>query len=518
VIASTEGRIARWKRDGLSFLGDVLRLPDGSSYGGSLDDWQRADFGAAFSTDKNIWWERPRGHSKTMDSAAFGLHHLLSAPGRRAFIAAVDRDQAGLAHDSLRGFIQRSDLLRSALKVDRFKVTAPSTDSTLEVLAADAASSWGLRPSLVVVDEFSQWRGDPAEEFFHALFSSLGKVAGARMLIATTSGWDKTSLAWKMREQMRDDPAWVFSRIGQMASWVSPEFLEQQRRILPAHVFARLHENLWTESGGAYLSFAEVSDIFSASLSPVLDCKRGEHFVGVDIGLSGDATAVSVLHAGKDGEIAIHDIRTWRGTRADKVRLSDVEVWIRDAVKRFSGCTVFADPWQAVGMVQRLSERGVRCRESTFTQSYRAHIFSNLLELVRARRLRCFPHGVLKDELLRLEFKEVSGNLRVDHPSGGHDDHVVATAMAALAAVQAGRPGDILRVVSIDGDDDEGDLIRQAASRAKMMGEDPAAAQRREAERQEQLATEREETAREQRIQQRVEALRGAGADLFTNG
>ena len=427
-------RIATWRTHGLSFLEDVLTLPDGRSYGASLDGWQRDAFGAAFVPGQNLWWERPRAHSKTMDAAALALHHLLSGPGRRVYFAAVDRDQAALAHDSLRGFIQRSELLQASLRVDRWKVTAPSTDSTLEVLAADAASSWGLRPSLVIADELSQWRGDAAEELFYSLYSALGKVPGARMVVATTAGWDRTSLCWKLRGQVMGDPAWVFSRIGQCASWVSPDFLEQQCRLLPEHVYRRLHRNEWTEAGGAYLTYEEVSDIFDPGLHLLPECQDGQHYLAVDIGLSGDATAVCVLHRGDI--LSVDDLHTWRGTRRDKVDLGDVEAWIGEATRRFSQVKVYVDPWQAVGMLQRLKERGVSCEEATFTAAYRGHLFQNLLELVRGRRLRCFPHEALKDELLRLEFREVGGNLRVDHPVGGHDDHAVSVAMAALAAVQ----------------------------------------------------------------------------------
>lgn len=435
----------RWRRDGLAFLGDLLTLPDGRSYGAALDDWQREDFGAAFGSSKHLWWERPRGHSKTMDAGGFALHHLLSAPGRRAYFAAVDRDQAALAHDSLRGFIQRSPLLRAALKVDRWRVTAPSTGAALEVLSADAASSWGLRPSLVVCDELSMWRGDAAQEFFYSLYSALGKVPDARMLIATTAGWDRTSLCWKLREQLQGDPAWAFSRIGQCASWVSPDFLEQQRRILPEHVYRRLHANEWTEAGGAYLTYAEVEGIFG--VERVLSCQEGSHYLGLDIGLSGDATAACVLHREGDA-VLVHDLATWQGTRSEKVRLGDVEVWVLDAAQnRYSAAVLHADPWQAVGTLQRLRDQGVRCEEATFSQQYRGHVFQNLLELVRGGRLRCFPHPVLKDEMLALEFREVGGNLRVDHPSGGHDDHVVSVAVAALAA-SACRSGPLLPVLS----------------------------------------------------------------------
>ena len=459
MTTDTRSRIARWRADGLAFLQDVLTLPDGGSYGAALDPWQREDFAAAFESSSNIWWERPRAHSKTMDAAAFALHHLLSGPGRRVYFAAVDRDQAALAHDSTSGFTHRSDLLRDALKVDRWRVSAPSTGSALEVLAADAASSWGLRPSLVIVDELQAWRGEAAEELFWSLFSALGKVPGARMLVATTAGWDRTSLCWKLREQVRDDPGWVFSRRGQCASWVDPAFLEQQRRLLPEHVYRRLHENEWTEAGGAYLTYAEVEGIFDATMRPVLSCSQRPHYIGLDVGLSGDATAVAVVHRGSDG-VAVHQIATWQGTRGAKVQLGAVEEWIADAARRFSGAQLHADPWQAVGTVQRLRERGIRCHDVSFSAQYRGRLFQNLLELVRTGSLRCFAHERLKDELLRLEFREVGGNLRVDHPPGGHDDHAVVVAIAALAAMTAPKKRRV-QVIRLDGDD-EPDPVMEA--------------------------------------------------------
>jgi hypothetical protein len=208
------------------------------------------------------------------------LHHLLSGPGRWAYVAAVDRDQAAIIADTIASFVRGSDLLRESLEVGRFRIVAPSTASVLEVLAADAASSWGLRPSLLVLDELSAWPRQ-AEVFFQALFSSLGKVPGARCLVATTAGWDRRGLCWKLREQVQLDPAWVFSRRGQCAAWVLGEFLEQQRRILPRHIYQMLHENIWTQAGTAFLTWGEIDAVFR---QPALD--PGDYFLGIDIGTS----------------------------------------------------------------------------------------------------------------------------------------------------------------------------------------------------------------------------------------
>lgn len=429
--------VRKLRSDPMAFLESVLTHPDGRSYGRNLDPWQREDFEAAFrEPSRHVWWERPRGHSKTQDAAALALVHLVTAPGRRVYFAAADRDQAGLAFDSLRGFVTRSPLLSRIVTPGRWSMTIESTDSRLEVLPADAPGSWGLRPSLIVVDEIHAWRGQAAEEFFWSLLSALGKVPGARMLVATTAGWDRTSLAWKVREQIREDHAWIFSRRGQCASWIKPEFLEQQRRLLPAHVYQMLHENVWTDAGGAFLTWEEVNGIFDPELRPVESCRSGHHWIGLDLGLTRDRTVAFVLHW--DGQrMTAEDVRTWTGRPGERVLLEDVEAWVLDAARRFSAPTVMADPWQAVGLLQRLSAAGVRVREVSFTAQFRGRLYQNLLQVIRERRLRCFSHEALKDELLRLEFRDVNGVLRVDHPAGGHDDHAVALALAALGAAEA---------------------------------------------------------------------------------
>lgn len=438
-----QGILTRWRDDRMTFLADALTHSDGTSYGATLDEWQREDFATFFDTLNHTWWERPRGHDKTGGAAAVALTELLfGTPGGRLYFTATDSDQAALAYDSVRGYVNRSPLLSSVLRVLKREIVFDALDSKLEVLPADASGSWGLRPSFVLADELHAWRTQQATEFFEALYSSLGKVKGARMLVTTTAGWDRTSLCWRLREQVKDDPSWTFSRVGQCASWVSADFLAQQKRLLPAHSYAMLHDNIWTDAGGAFLTYAEVRSIFDERHRPALRCPHGPHYIALDVGLSNDATAVVVLHRNEDGTAEVDEIKTWRGQPGDRVDLAAVGRWIVDATRRFKQAEVIADPWQAVGLIQDLRRQGVRANDVTFSASYRTRLFTNLLDVVRGGKLVSFPHETLQKELLGLEFRDVGGNLRVDHRPGQHDDHVVALAMALLAAVE--RPALVL--------------------------------------------------------------------------
>src|SRR5262249_58396575 len=75
----------------------------------------------------------------------------------RSYAFAVDRDQAALLGDAIAGLAARTDGLGGALQIDAYRVTAAHSGASLDVMAADDAGAWGLRPQFVVVDEFAQW-------------------------------------------------------------------------------------------------------------------------------------------------------------------------------------------------------------------------------------------------------------------------------------------------------------------------------------------------------------------------
>ncbi len=437
--------------DPMRFVERVLTHENGEPLGRHLDPWQRADFLAALTTTRHVWWERPRGHSKSRDAAAVALADLvLGPPGQRIYFCATDQDQAALAFDSLRGFVRRSPVLAGSLRVLRREVVFDAHDSTCTVLPADAAGSWGLRPSLVIADELSQWRTAAHEEFFWSLWSSLGKVEGARLLVCLTAHWDRNGLAWRVREQVRDDPAWLFCVRQQCASWITAEFLEAQRRLLPAHLFEMLHENRWTEAGAEFLSWQEIDGIFDPAHQERREPLPGAQYVfGLDIATAKDRTALAVVRA--EGNTAVVDaLALWAGTPQQRVSLAEVEEVVAGLGWRFRPVQIVLDPFQGLLMADRLRKRGFLVKEYPFTTSSRAALFDTILQLIRQGRLRAFPHPVLREELVGLRWVEKGGMLRPDHSAAGHDDAVVAVALAARAMQEVPpEPGEV--VVSIIG-------------------------------------------------------------------
>src|SRR5439155_8842582 len=112
----------------------LLALPteDGIPQSRRLDHWQHEDLEAALRGGQHQWWERPRGHSKTEDSAQVALVCLLvGRPGQRIYFAATDEDQAALALDSMRSTIRRAPVLAERLRVLRGEIAHEAADSTV---------------------------------------------------------------------------------------------------------------------------------------------------------------------------------------------------------------------------------------------------------------------------------------------------------------------------------------------------------------------------------------------------
>jgi terminase large subunit-like protein len=253
--------LACWRADRMAFRREAILLEDGRPFGEAVDAWQADDFRALDDPQyRHGYLERPRGHSKTGDLGTEAVTELVLGPsGQRLYCTAADEDQAGLLLADVVGKFQRSPLLAPLIKITRTSVTVKATGSTLTVLAADAPSAYGLRPDWIAVDELAEWR---KRDLWDSLWSATGKRPRCRMLVISSAGWDRTSIAWEARRVAETEADWYFSPRGQCASWISPAWLAQQARSLPRHVYQRLHESRWVEGVGAFLTSAEVDAIF----------------------------------------------------------------------------------------------------------------------------------------------------------------------------------------------------------------------------------------------------------------
>jgi hypothetical protein len=103
-----------------------------------------------------FYFEVPRGHNKTTGLAWCSLWLLLFARQRtRSLALAGDKDQAKLLLDALVETIATNEWMARRVEIHDYKVTARDTGSRLVVLSSDAATSYGERPTGIVVVDWS---------------------------------------------------------------------------------------------------------------------------------------------------------------------------------------------------------------------------------------------------------------------------------------------------------------------------------------------------------------------------
>lgn len=451
------------------------------------DDWQNADFHALDPAWRRVagqaveggpsraYLERPRGHSKTADLAAMATWALLSSQRQLlGLAAAADKDQAKLLRDAIARLVKMNQWLAEYLDVQAFRVVNRVTGSTLEIISSDAGSSYGPTPDFVLCDEVTHWGEN--RELWDSLFSSAAKRANCLVVIISNAGFDEgESWQWKLREAARQEAGWYFHRIdGPQASWITPDRLEEQRRILPPIAFARLWLNEWSSGSGDALDGNLIDDAITLD-GPTSEVEDGwSTFAGVDLGIARDASAVVVVaknvgwleqktkrkirsstqaalidagyveaddefedvwHAGS-GRLKVVSVSRWKPTAGKRVRVADVEKTIERMHSRYQLSEVCVDPWNAAMLVQRLDEKGVPIREVPFSGGNLRTMASALLEAFAENMIDLYNHPHLIPDLRKLRVVERTNGVRLVSPrtNDGHGDVATALSLAMLSA------------------------------------------------------------------------------------
>jgi phage terminase large subunit-like protein len=422
-----------------------LVLESGHRWGEVATPWQWADARSILAPGDGDpllhFLTRPRSGSKTSDLAGMTAAALVEQvpPGGRCYAIAADRDQARLLVDSLAGFVSRTPGLPGAISVDRYTAVTPA-GARLEIIPADAASSYGLRGTLFVVDELTQWPS-ANRDVWVSILSAIPKVPGCRLVTLASAG-DPAHWSYAIRERARVSDAWRLHEVPGPVPWVSESALLEQRALLTDSQYARLHLNKWTASEDRLVSIDGLQA--AVTLAGPQDYQPGNLYrIGVDLGLRHDRTAIAICHA----ERAIGKARTRRvvldrmivfaGSKADEVRLGEVEETLLEAWRQFGRPPVRLDPWQGIGLAQRLRSRGVTVQEWSYSPQRYGAIASTLYTLLRDGLLDLYPDDDLMDELANVRLQEtLPGLVRVQHDPGRHEDRCVALGFAAVALLE----------------------------------------------------------------------------------
>jgi hypothetical protein len=388
----------------------------------------------------------PRGYGKSEYLARLAWYELICrGEHTEIFCCAGDRDQARIIHQRMVRIRRSSQLLAACTKEYRDAIEVPATGALFTVLSADAPTSFGLQPHLVLFDELHV---QPTRDLWDSMYSSLIKRPDALMIAATTAGFDFSSIGYEVYERASGgtEPRWycLWLEGDQMRPpWIREEDIAEARRTLPAPVFQRLHENKWVSPTGSIWSRDQVERCRDITLGPQAVGRRGQSYhMGVDLGLTHDRTAAVICHKDFEaGRVVVDAIQVWEGSQQAPVQIAAVEAYIEWALRAFPNLSCSLDPWQLQSTVQRL--RTMRVQAVKFTHEYIAKLSANLHHLIAGGLLRFYPHDLLEAELAEVIARQTPYGWRIDHAANRHDDVVIAMGMAALECAASRPPGRI---------------------------------------------------------------------------
>lgn len=433
----------------------ALVLEDERRIGDAWEPWQwrLAEWMFDEQARPNRFETRPRGGSKSTDSACILMVSMLTTlpAGSQLDAYAADRDQARLIVDWARGAVSRTPALASALTVDAYKITARN-GTVLEVMAADAASAYGRKPAIAVLDEFCQWPNTAnARNVWTAVVSSMGKTPNAKLLLASTSG-DPGHWSRKIYDTARKSRAWTVQDVPGPLPWASADFLAEQREILPESVFQRLHLNKWAAPEDCLTSLSDIRACVTLD-GPQEPVPGRKYVLGVDLSQVKDRTACAVMHAeritNEEGRQVVHRyvldrLQVWQPTRANPLDYDAVEGWILEAARDYRA-HIYGDAYQAVAMAQRIRNCGFAFQLVAISVPTNNKMAVALITTLRSHRLAIPDDPELIDELANLRIVETSPNLfKIEHDPDKHNDRgtAIGLALMALATTEpaGGRP------------------------------------------------------------------------------
>lgn len=339
----------------------------------------------------------------------------------------------------------------------------PSAKATLKVTFRSCVAK-GLRGAgniCVILDEvahFTETGQSGAEEVYNAVVPStsaysakdpdnptvpIGEVEGRVILISSPLG--RQGLFYNLFQiGMRGGAAADNILAVQAPTWeVNPT--------VPAQEFEKHYLKnaavFFTEYGGEFTDrtrgWIEKEEDLLACVDPSLSPKRSAparkpHFVGIDLALVGDGTAIAIGHLENDEVVLdlVDQIKAGEGIFQDKERLEfdDVADWVLDHSKKFFFTEGIFDQWAGIPFQQALEKRGLKQLTSVnMTKQITSQMFQNFKDMMWDKKLKLYNkkdpyvdgHEPYIAELLELQQTVHSKHLiTVEAPqtAGKHDD------------------------------------------------------------------------------------------------
>jgi phage terminase large subunit-like protein len=447
-----------------------LRVESGEPF--VLEPFQRTMLKDHFDGVTEIVIVIPKKNGKTTLLAALALFHLENWVESECVIGASTRDQARILHKQAAGLVRRSKMEhRFDVKSGYGEIRLPGgrkDGPRVRVLAADVMGADGVIPTLALVDELHR---HPSGDLYGVFRDGLGPRQG-RMITISTAGATMDSPLGVLRrmanelEGMTRDPVtkhsfasspdgdfvlheWSLAEdddvhdmqvvaLANPASWQTEAAL-RRRHDSPSMTpwqWLRFGCGIWTEGDEPWLE----PGLWDGLAEPGLEVDASDPaWVGVDLGVRKDSTAIVVVSARADGRYAVK-ARIMRPVDGG-LPLELVEAAIREVCDELGNLqAVVYDPWSFRRSAEILGAEGLPLMESPQSHERMANASANLYRMIEAGELVHDGDPNLRAHVMAGSVKNTERGWRLvkDPKLSRPIDGLIALAMAAFPAASLG--------------------------------------------------------------------------------
>lgn len=211
---------------------------------------------------------------------------------------------------------------------------------------------------------------------------------------------------------------------------VSPDELAAIQRTTPDRLYRQEYLAEFIDDAGAVFRGVKEAATAPKNAAPVAGHR---YLMGVDWARENDFTAIAVIDADTSRMVAL-DRFNQIGWELQRKRLEGL-------YKRWKPQVIWAEANSIGGPnIEALQASGLPVRAFTTTAQSKGPLIETLALAIERKDIALLPDEVLMNELIAYQLDRLpGGGYRYSAPEGGHDDTVIATALAWHGAVAGGR-------------------------------------------------------------------------------
>lgn len=314
----------------------------------------------------------------------------------------------------------------------------------ISVPATDAAR--GYSADLVISDEIAFWENS-IEVFNEAILPTVSHTDGTIMMLSTPKGQIGV-----FYDAFSNDKHWSCYQFDwKVCPAHTQEKMDIKRDQLGEFAFRQEYEASFVANQAAYFKEREVREAVDNNLI-MGEFTEKPVVIGVDFGKMNDSTVITIGCIDNPQDdidfqyIKVIDIiKKPLGTEYNKI-VGELKALFN---KYKPQNIIYDQTGVGEGPGDFMKDIGLPVEGLKFTIQSKVNIYSNLKILFEKRQIKIPNHRELIDELLLFEYEyTTSGNMKLHHPEGGHDDFSDSLALMSYGLKRPGYVPSSLTIAS----------------------------------------------------------------------